>query len=157
MKSPLKEIPAGLRQLIETENTLALATVDAQGQPAIAPLFYIADERLHLYWLSARTARHSRHLRAHPETELAVFHSTTDWRAIRGAQCRGTVAVVTGARRQALLARYAERFGLGPTFQAAIRRSSLYEFRPAWIRYVDNSAGFGNKIELKLGADAHSL
>jgi nitroimidazol reductase NimA-like FMN-containing flavoprotein (pyridoxamine 5'-phosphate oxidase superfamily) len=96
---------AALARLFEAESTLALATVDAQGAACIAPLYYVAGDALHLYWLSSPASRHSRNLRAGALAEVTVFHATSDWRAICGAQCRGMVAVVRGARRRALLAR----------------------------------------------------
>jgi uncharacterized protein YhbP (UPF0306 family) len=36
---------------------------------------------------------------------------------------------------------------LGTAFKAVQARSRLYEFQPAWIRYLDNSIRFGYKFE----------
>jgi uncharacterized protein YhbP (UPF0306 family) len=140
-----------LRQLLLEESTLALATVDPDGAPAIAPLFYLADaELLRLYWLSSPSSRHSRNLGVQSEAAVTVFHPTSDWRSIRGAQMTGPVEIVRGARRKELLALYAERFALRASFRLAIRRSSLYEFRPRRVRYLDNSVRFGYKTDFEL-------
>ena len=62
----------------------------------------------------------------------------------------GAVAVVAGRRRRAIAEAYVERFRLGTLFQAAMVRSRLFVFHPRWVRYIDNSRGFGFKFELDL-------
>jgi uncharacterized protein YhbP (UPF0306 family) len=149
---------APLRRLLSEESTLALATVGESGEPCIAPLFYLADAAsLRVYWLSSAHCRHSRNLRARADAAVAVYHSTSAWREIRGAQLRGAVRIVRGEARRPIVERYAERFGLGPAFRLAIRRSSLYEFDPRWIRYLDNSIRFGHQFEVELGSPGKFL
>jgi hypothetical protein len=64
---------------------------------------------------------------------------------------RGTVSAVTDpARRRSITREYADRFRLGPVLRAAMSRSSLFEFRPSWARYIDNSRLFGYKTETSL-------
>jgi uncharacterized protein YhbP (UPF0306 family) len=137
--------------LLREESTLALATTDEQGQPCVAPLFYIADEELTLFWLSSRTSLHSRNLKRAPMAAAAIYRHTENWKEIRGVQLRGPVTVVTGKeRRRALIAAYCERFQLGVLFKTAISRCSLYALRPVFFRYIDNSRVFGHKFEIAL-------
>jgi uncharacterized protein YhbP (UPF0306 family) len=64
---------------------------------------------------------------------------------------RGSVTVIAEKeRRAALIEAYCKRFKLGLVFRLAIGRCKLYEFRPAFFRYIDNSRGFGRKVELSL-------
>jgi len=141
----LKTLGALLRQ----ENTVALATVDEHGAVSVAPLFYLVDDDLSLFWISSPSSLHSRNLKKLPRAAATVYRQTESWNEIRGVQMRGLVSVITDRRRRRLLTKsYAERFSLGALFVPAISRCSLYEFRPDFFRFIDNSKGFGYKFEL---------
>lgn len=135
--------------LLGEETTLSLATTGEGGQSCVAPLFYIVDEELSLYWLSSENSRHSLNLKQRPTAAAAVYGSAARWREIRGVQMRGTVSIVSEPeRRRALVKAYCERFKLGMLFRPAIRRSALYLFQPEFFRYIDNGRGLGAKFEL---------
>ena len=139
--------------LLRQETTLALATADAQAEPCIAPLFYIAGPDLSLYWLSSPSSLHSRNLERAPCASATVYRHAEKWKDIRGVQMRGPVTVITDtARRKALIKLYCERFQLGSVFRLAMGRCNLYEFRPTFIRYLDNSKRFGYTFEVTLDA-----
>lgn len=141
--------------LLREENTLALATVDERGEPCIAPLFYLAGPDLSLFWLSSRKSLHSRNLIRSPRASATVYRHAETWKAIRGVQMRGSVAVVTDpARRKALIKLYCKRFELGTVFRLAIGQCDLYEFRPDFFRYIDNAKHFGYKFEVSRQTNA---
>ncbi len=136
---------------LQSQSTLALATADANGMPHAAPLFYFTPDGIRLYWLSSAFSRHSRNLKRSPSAAVSVYASTEDWKQIRGVQMRGAAAVVASRdERQGIVEAYCARFHLGPQFRAAITRSRLYCFQPEWVRYLDNSKGFGYKFELSV-------
>jgi uncharacterized protein len=138
-------------RLLEAGNTLALATADSSGAPHVAPLFYIAAGGLRLYWFSSRSSRHSRNLKASPAAAVTVFCPTAEWKDIRGVQMRGEAGTVGDrALRRSIAQAYVERFRLGPAFEAVMAKSGLYVFQPSWVRYIDNSRGFGYKFELRV-------
>jgi uncharacterized protein YhbP (UPF0306 family) len=140
-----------IASVLREENTLALATTDEQGQPCVAPVYYIADEELTLYWLSSETSLHSRNLKRAPMAAGAIYRHTENWNEIRGVQLRGPVTVIDDSdRRRALIAAYCERFQLGALFKTAISRCSLYALRPVLFRYIDNSTVFGHGFEIAL-------
>ena len=146
-RTELETIAALLRE----ESTLALATIDEQGQACVAPLFYIADEELTLFWLSSQTSLHSENLKRVPRAAATVYRQTENWKDIRGVQLRGSVTVIAEPRRRrALIKRYCERFQLGVLFKAAISQCSLDALRPVFFRYIDNSRVFGHKFEITL-------
>lgn len=73
-------------------------------------------------------------------------------------QLRGAVSKVTEPKRRiALLKTYCERFKLGRVLRPALRLSTLYSFRPDFIRYIDNARGFGSKFELTRQPEGWSL
>ena len=138
-----------LSGFLREENTVSLATVDEHGSASVAPLFYLVDDELSLFWLSSPTSLHSRNLKETPRASATVYRHTESWSDIRGVQMRGLVSVITDRRRRRLLIKsYSERFDLGALFLPAISRCSLYEFRPDFFRFIDNSKGFGHKFEL---------
>jgi uncharacterized protein YhbP (UPF0306 family) len=143
----LELIGAFLRE----ETTLALATTDKQGGACVAPLFYISDENLYLYWLSAADSVHSENLRRNPEAAATVYCRAENWKDIRGVQMRGLVSTITEPdRRRDLIKSYSERFKLGAVFKLAISQSTVYALRPNFFRYIDNSKGFKHKFEITL-------
>ncbi len=145
-----------IASLLKSENTLVLATADAAGNSRSTPLFYICDDEPALYWFSSSSSGHSKDVKRDPQAAVAVYRPTTEWRKICGVQMRGRVEVVKDrARRKTITAAYCQRFQLGTFFRAAISRSSLYVFRPSWIRYIDNGRRFGYKFEISLDDIRH--
>jgi uncharacterized protein YhbP (UPF0306 family) len=61
-----------VRALIKRNSVVVLATTDGD-QPWIAPLEYMADEDLNLYFFSLAEARHVRHLEANSAVAATVF------------------------------------------------------------------------------------
>lgn len=140
--------------LLREESTLALATTDEQGEACVAPLFYIVDEGLSLYWLSSESSMHSENLKRVPRAAGTVYRHTHNWRDIRGVQMRGTVTTITEQqRRNTLLTAYRERFQLGTILRLAISQSTLYWLRPDYFRYIDNSRAFGYKFEIRFESE----
>ena len=137
--------------LLREQSTLALATTDEQGQACVAPLYYIVDEELTLYWLSSETSLHSENLKRVPSAAATIYRQTENWKEIRGVQLRGQVTVIADpGRRRALIKTYCERFQLGVLFKTAISQCSLYALRPVFFRYIDNSRAFGHQFEIVL-------
>ncbi len=150
MTSELDTIQA-VRELLESESTMTLATVGEDGNPYVAPLFFLLRDDLTLYWLSSADSRHSIHLRARPQAAVAVYASVNRWEKIRGAQMEGLVSEVSDPqRRREIIASYRRRFRLGVLLSVAIRQSTLYAFHPTWIRYLDNSKGLGYRVEMEM-------
>ena len=148
MKEPSRQLEL-IAALLREQTTLSLATAGQDGQACVAPLFYIVDKELSLYWLSSESSLHSLNLDRTPRAAATVYSGTEDWREICGVQMRGAVSKVTDPKRRATLIRaYCERFKLGRLLRLAVRQSALYAFQPDYFRYIDNARGFGFKFEL---------
>jgi uncharacterized protein YhbP (UPF0306 family) len=155
-----------IRRFLRTQTTLALATSSpssatggnagpTEDGPHATPLFYLIGETaaggLCLYWFSSPSSRHSRDLRSHPAASVAVYRPARRWQQIRGVQMAGQASVVRSRTERSSVARaYIERFQLGAEFESAIASSRLYRFSPAWVRFLDNSRGFGYQFEAVL-------
>jgi uncharacterized protein YhbP (UPF0306 family) len=72
VKSPDRANSAWVRAFIERNSIVALATTDGD-QPWVAPLEYMVDEDLNLYFFSPTESRHVRHLEANSAVAATVF------------------------------------------------------------------------------------
>lgn len=127
---------------------MALATTAEDGTPRIAPLFYVVDGALQLYWFSKASTEHSGNLRRNPAAAVTVYSETLRWQEIRGVQMRGRVTEVHArGLRQEIGEAFRARFGLGLEFDAMLEQHTLYCFIPEWLRWVDNTRGFGYQEE----------
>ncbi|MBI5670009.1 MAG: pyridoxamine 5'-phosphate oxidase family protein [Chloroflexi bacterium] len=140
-----------IRAFLDSQSTLALATVNAAGQAEVAPVFYVSDEALDLYWLSSETSRHSVNLTTRPAVAATVYPTAWNWNDIRGVQIEGEAQAVRDERiRERMLQGYLAKFLLPSSFDAIIAATTLYVLKPQWIRWLDNGVTFGYKTELDL-------
>ena len=142
------EIADEVRSVLATTSTLVLATADTEGIVSSAPLFFVFDPELRLYWLSSADSRHSRNLALRPQAAVSVYPAVWNWTEIRGAQLEGTGSPVADAgERDRVVGEYIARFHLPAELSGAIAKSTLYRFVPAWIRYV---TAFGERAEFRV-------
>jgi uncharacterized protein YhbP (UPF0306 family) len=140
-----------IRAFLETQSTLALATVNAEGQPRVAPLFYVSDERLNLYWLSSSQTQHSVNLTAHNQVSATIYPSVWQWNDIVGLQIEGAVEVINDDRmREQIMNLYFRKFQLPAEFDTLIANATLHRLTPTWMRWMDNSVSFNFKAEINL-------
>jgi len=140
---------APILAFLASQSTLSLATVDDSGHPQAAPLFYVSNDALNLYWLSSPTSRHSVNLATQPRVAVTIYPAVWAWADIRGLQVEGSAhSVIDAAERERILTLYRAKFALPPAFDAQITASTLYRLTPTWIRWLDNSVRFGYKLEI---------
>ena len=151
-----------IRAFLAQHNTMTLATVDDAGAPQTAAVFYAADDALGLFFLSSPNSRHSRALARQPRVAASIQADNQAWQTIQGLQIEGAARLVDGVAETAHAVRiYSSRFeflrGLvdgvdgGPAaLRGPLVSSRFYVLRPAWIRLIDNTQGFGFKEELVL-------
>jgi uncharacterized protein YhbP (UPF0306 family) len=131
-------------------HTLTLATQGADG-PHAAPVYFAADEDLHLYFFSDPQSQHAFHLAQDPRAAVAFYPPSQDWQEIRGLQMRGKVHLLKpGAQWEQGWACYRAKFPFVDALKAIVAQNALYVFTPHWIRLVDNRQGFGFKQEWTL-------
>lgn len=139
-----------VRDFLSAHSTLVLSTVGEQGIAHSSPLFYLLAQDLQLYWFSSASSAHSRSIQVSAQAGVSVHNTTFDWREIVGVQMRGEATVAPVEEREPVLSRYTQRFNLGRSVSARIVASTLYVFRPVWIRYIDNSKGLGYGFEFEV-------
>ena len=151
-----------VKAFLDAHSTMTVATVGPRGEPQAVAVFYAADERLNLYFLSSPSSRHSQNLVSNARAAATIHADGQAWQAIRGIQIEGLVELVEGAAMLAQAARvYAGRYdfvrgllddaGDGPVaLRGPVASRRFYVLRPAWIRLIDNTLGFGHKEEWTL-------
>jgi uncharacterized protein YhbP (UPF0306 family) len=72
VQTPDRANKAWVKALIKRNRVLVLATTDGD-KPWVAPLEYMADEDLNLYFFSTTEARHVRHLEGNSAVAATVF------------------------------------------------------------------------------------
>ncbi len=133
---------------------MTLATSGPDGTPHAAAVYFASDEtRQNLYFFSEQGSLHSLDLSANPRAAAAIQPAAVQpgaerWQEIRGLQLHGVVqAVPQGEEWERAWKLYLGKFPFAGELQDASARSTLYTFRPDWIRWIDNRLGLGHKEE----------
>jgi len=53
-----------------------IATVDEQGRPWNAPVYFACDEHYNIYWGSHKDSQHAQNIRANGQVFLSIYNST---------------------------------------------------------------------------------
>ena len=140
-----------IRELLERVATMTLATIDPEGNPHAAPVYFVADDETWLYFFSEAKSQHSRDIGQNPKVAAAIYPECEGWRGIKGLQLRGNVRLVKSAQEwDTTWARYQVKFPFVRSLKSVVAQNQMYVFIPNWIRLVDNSRGFGFKKEWNL-------
>ncbi len=147
------DVRAALVEFLSQQSTLALSTAGLRdGRPQVAPLFFVSDEALNLYWISDPDSRHSRNIADWSDVAATIYAQTWDWQQIKGVQIEGTATPVSDDdERQRALDLYCAKFPfVNEKFADLIAQSTFYVLRPRWLRWIDNERRFGYKQEFLL-------
>ena len=139
-----------VRQFLAAHTTLTLATVAPNGQPQAAALFYAEQADLSLIFISEKKARHSANIARNPHVALTIQADGQTWQAIQGLQIEGTAAALAGQAARAAKTVYLAKFPIiaaNPLLAAALNLVTFYRITPAWMRFINNTVGFGHKEE----------
>ena len=149
------ELSAALRDFIAAQNTLTLATTNADGSPHACDLFYaFADDAF--YFLSDPKTRHIQNLARSSRASATIHGVSQGWQDIRGVQIGGVaVRVDDRAERARAFAQYLVKYAfvreMLPRVELLGRVHDifgvvdLYKLTPCWLRWIDNTQGFGYK------------
>ncbi len=157
------EETAAVSAFLDSRSTLTLATQGPEG-PWAATVFYAHDAQLNLYFVSSRTTRHVRDLLSSPNVAATVSADVDNWESIRGLQIAAQCRQVAAERRDDVAGLYLSKF---PDVRRLLEEPAsasenkiakgfaageFFCLQPRFVRFVDNSLGFGHKLEFPLGA-----
>ncbi|MGI9309577.1 MAG: pyridoxamine 5'-phosphate oxidase family protein [Gammaproteobacteria bacterium] len=139
-------------------STLTLAT-SADNNPWAATVFFAADSKFNLYFVSDHRTRHGRDMADNACVAATINPDCDNWHDVAGLQIRGTVAIVEGVERAKALAIYLKKFPQidalfakpegehEETIAARLKAANFYKLVPEMIRVIDNAQGFGYREE----------
>lgn len=136
-----------LASLLKSISTLSLATVDRQGQPHAANLYFAPDEELNLYFVSDPASTHSQHVIERPAVAATLYAPVKMWQQIRGVQLHGRCDKVEFKRWDVVWQIYLRKFPHIVDVQELVRSQQFYRISPQWYRLIDNTVKFGYKVE----------
>jgi uncharacterized protein YhbP (UPF0306 family) len=151
------ELDRDIQLFLATCRTAALATVDDAGRPHAANVQYALRDGIDLLWVSSPSSAHSQHLLARPDAAITIYAHQDDAANIHGLQMHGSVQAIAGDTPEWNRAweQYTRKFAFvasHPQFAEAVRSQAFYQFKPSWLRWIDNRRGFGWKHEVDFSA-----
>ena len=127
---------------------MTICTAAPPAIPHAASVYFVADDHLSLYFLSATSSQHVRDLALNPLAAVTIEPLVERWQEIRGLQMRGSAAEIpNGFQSAAGWARFAAKFPYVKNLEIEVLKNRFYAFKPDWIRLVDNRVRFGYKQE----------
>ncbi|MCP3999328.1 MAG: hypothetical protein GY727_00225 [Gammaproteobacteria bacterium] len=149
------------RQFLNEISTLTLAT-SSDSSPWAATVFFAADSKFNIYFVSDHRTRHGRNMAANEQVAATINPDCDNWHDVAGLQISGVVSVVGGLERTKALAVYLKKFPQidalfakpqgehEETIAARLKAANFYKITPEMIRVIDNEKGFGYREEIKL-------
>jgi len=107
------DLAAHARALIDANLYLTLGTVDADGRPWTAPVYFAPAGDRTFTWSSATDALHSQHVAERPEVSLVIFDSTVAPYHGRAVYAVGRARELSGTELDQALLTYPRSAGDG--------------------------------------------
>jgi uncharacterized protein len=127
---------------------LTLATASLDKVPHAATVYFVCDDRLTLFFVSAPYSQHSRDLAQNSSAAITLYPPAHSWQEIRGLQMRGQATEVDSATQVVVAwARYLAKFPYVKGLESEVLKNRWYAFSPEWVRWIDNRIRFGHKQE----------
>lgn len=137
---------------LQTHKVMTLATVGSDGVWATA-VFY-ASQNFDLIFLSAGHTRHARNFHIESQIAATIQEDYDDWPEIKGIQLEGIVKQLTGSAQLKAIAQFSKKYpflrNAKPQIATALTKVNWYQLRPKRLYFIDNSQGFGHRVEIQL-------
>lgn len=134
-----------ISQFIRQQTCLSCCTIGEQGQPWCFSAFYAFDEDAGLLFVkSASTSRHGEYLMKNPSVAGTILPDKLRMLHIKGIQFDGILLASDHPDTRRAYAAYHKRF----PFSIAMP-GEVWTLRLDFVKYTDNSLGFGKKLHWK--------
>jgi len=138
-----------IQKFIEMHNTMTIATVGKKNASAAAVFYAPIKESKSLLFVSNEKSEHIMNCKENSHCAATIQEDGLEWSVIKGLQIKGEISIAD----KKYWTNYFEKYPYikaDETLSKALEKVKLYEFKIKWIRMIDNSKGFGNKIEYNL-------
>lgn len=141
-----------LRRLMDSRQTLLLATASSEGRPDISYAPFVRDSKGRFYIFISELAVHTAHLRHNPKASIMVMEpeaqSRNPFARERATfQCRAREVSPGESCSTQQLDRLQEQFGQTVALLRSLPDFHLFELSPESGRYV---AGFGRAFKISV-------
>lgn len=127
-----------IAKFIAKHHVLTLATVDDSGAPYCANCFYAYDrQRNALIFTSDLSTRHAAQMTADARVAISIVLETRIVGRVQGLQICGTARRADTAAERRYIARFP---------YAAVAPLTLWTVEPTYMKFTDNTLGFGKKM-----------
>ncbi len=157
-----QDVEGEISRLLGSLTTLSLATVNPQGAPCAAAVYFVSDKDLNIYFLSARTTVHGANMLALPLVAATAHDEHQEWKTLCGLQLTGEAHPVGALEFPRAARLYNRKYPFVDLLKAsddkaalakAMAATTIWKLVPDWIRITENARGFGFKQELRLPHD----
>lgn len=152
--------PTTLHDFLAEQTTLTLGTLNPDLSPYLCDVFFAHDLALSFFFLSDPRTQHAQNLTRTSKVSATVHQAVTDWQAIRGVQMMGEAMRVNEAERERGFEMYVAKFPFVREWLPSVEALGqlhkrfgiieLYKIMPRWLRWIDNTQGFGHKEEFEI-------
>ena len=128
---------------------MTIATVAKKNASAAAVFYASIKESKSLLFVSNEKSEHIMNCKENSHCAATIQEDGLEWSVIKGLQIKGEISIAD----KKYWTNYFEKYPYikaDETLSKALENVKLYEFKIKWIRMIDNSKGFGNKIEYNL-------
>lgn len=130
---PTTRLGSIARRLLNASTLCAISTVSVGGRAHVNTAYFAWNASFDIFWLSAPEARHSRNVRRHPSTAIAVYDSRQKWGGSdRGIQLFGMTRELSGRSARDAERVYRRRFK--SYARDTLSSYRFYRFRPRSVK-----------------------
>ncbi len=138
------DIKVRILEVLERGYLMSLGTADSGGV-WVAPVIYIFDGSLTLYWMSSPDVRHSKAILENASLAASIALSNVGGEKNLGLQFAGKARKIDGPRYDLALKHFGKRDKPAPPESEDILKGrSWYELKPDFIELIDEE-NFGFK------------
>jgi len=98
-----------VRDIVEANQYLVLATADATGQPWSSPVYFAHLDFTRFFWVSSPDVTHSRNIAVRPQVGIVVFDSQVRIGTGQGAYMSGVARLLADGETDAGIAAFSRR------------------------------------------------
>lgn len=152
MTEKITDLKTNLYDILSNHNVINLAYTDESNTPQCCALWYAADNKLSIYYLSELSTLHGSSLQDGGKVAFTINRDDQSWQEIVGIQGKGVVELL-GKNRHAweiYTSKYPFVLEQFPELQSALNSTQLWSITPTWFRLIDNRVEFGHKQEIQL-------
>ena len=138
------------------DNTYAtISTVDTEGRPWAAPVWYVRDKDMNLYWCSPLSSQHSKNIESNADVYITIFNSVANEGDGVGLYFRALASEIEESEIDTVMSLYNEStqtFKLNKSNCSGLAPTRLYKATPSelWINRGKQNGNYYEDFREKL-------